>query len=152
MPTAYFWYLSYHLVLQLSVDCWILSRMNYLASFVDRSNLNLPLSYSKTLSLPWKHGKSIPEIIVISTKDIISSTCSLRARNPFTISDLNLRKYLERGPPITSTYSLVSLNSLSKFILPPGEFESINPKSMCTTCPLLSSKILPLWRSLICII
>ena len=47
-------------------------------------------------------------------------------------------------------YSSGSLNGAASNPMLPGEFESMNPKSMWIRCPSRSSKMLPLCRSLIC--
>ena len=149
MPTVSLWYLSYHLVLQLSVASSIIVSMNYLHSALVNSSLNLSLNELITLSLPTKQGKSMPEIIVISTKAIISSACSLNVIKPFTIKLLNLLKSFDRGPPSTSTYSPVSLNVADSKLRLPGELLNKNPKSTWIMWPLLSSNMLPLCLSLI---
>ncbi len=150
IPTDFFWYQSYHLVRQLSLAWSIISLINYLHWLVPKSSLNLSLSDSRHRSEPWKQGKSRPEIIVISTNEMISSAWSRNARKPLVMSLRNFWNHLEFVPPITSTYSLVNLKVTdSKFILP-GELERRKPKSTCTTWPFESSKILPLCLSLIC--
>ena len=70
----------------------------------------------------------MPDIKVISTKEMISSACSLKQKNPLVISFMNLAKCLEPVPPITSTYSCVNLKVASKFMFP-GELERRKPKS-----------------------
>lgn len=146
----YFWNLSYHLVLQQSHASSMIFEMCTLHCASVMSSLKRSRSSESTRSRPRKHGRSIPDIIDISTKEMISSACSRSARNPFIMSVLNWLKNLLRCPPSISTYSYVSLKAIdSKFMFFPGLFENMNPKSTWIMCPLESSKIFPLCLSLI---
>ena len=46
--------------------------------------------------------------------------------------------------------SRVSLKGADSKLTPPGLLDSMKPKSMCTRWPSSSTRMLPLWRSLIC--
>ena len=104
-PTEYLWNLSYHLVLQLSQASSIILMMCSLHQMFAISSLNLSRSSGRTLSCPWKQGRSIPETMDISIKEMISSACNLKAMNPQNMSVLNCLKSLLLYPPSTSTYS-----------------------------------------------
>lgn len=55
-----------------------------------------------------------------------------------------------RSAALTSRSSRVSLKGADSKLTPPGELESMKPKSMWMRCPSSSSSRLPLCRSFTC--
>ncbi len=114
---------------------------------------NLSLRSLIRLSPCTKHGKSLCDKNIISTSLMILSACSYSAIYPSRINSLYSLYFLDLMPPSTSTCSEVSLKCapFSRWMPLPGALESRKPKSMCMMWPSMSTRMLPLCLSFICI-
>ena len=86
-------------------------------------------------------------ISIISTRCDIESARLRNAKKPSFTRSLKSANFSENIPPSTSMYSCGILKGASSNPTDPGEFISINPKSMCVKCPWRSRRILPLCLS-----